>query len=567
MSVSHRSFFLFVIAIFIGLFAALGAYVFRLMIGFVHNVIFSQRLDLLYDANQHSAIASPIWLLLILIPLASLLVVWLIRSFAPEAKGHGVPEVLDAIHYKNGVIRPVVVAVKAAASAISIGSGGSVGREGPIIQMGAAFGSTIGAWFKLSYNDRVILLSAGAGAGIAATFNTPLGGVVFAIELFLLNINRRALLILATSVTSAIFLSRLLLGQTPSFNIPALQTPDYAGTPVYTLLAFSVLGICIGIFAAVFIKSLYFTEDILERKMHNPYFRHFTAMFAVALIIVGLQKYFGHYYVQGVGYASIMGMLRGTFTVPLFLLLLLLSKLAVTCLTLGSGGSGGIFSPSLFMGGSLGTLFGILFDSLVPGYSISLPVFALVGMAAMFGATTGAYLTAIIMLLEMTYDPNIILPLILAVCLAIVTRKVLCPASIYSMKLVLRGKSLPEGLTYNPVDNRLVSDIMNRNLTVTGGDPASLADLNGIELRSGGRTWQLHNKPPIAGAQDAVRYHSYCVVDEASPISQALRVKSRSGAQVIVVSGRSAAGGAVICGIITSESLASEYERINEILS
>ena len=181
-------------ALAIGVIAGVGAWGFRMLIGLFHNVLFLGQFSFVYDANAHTPL-SPWGAGIILVPvIGALIVTWMVENFAPEAKGHGVPEVMDAIHYNQGNIRPVVAIVKSVASALCIGSGGSVGREGPIIQIGSAFGSTLGQIAKIPVNQRITLIAAGAGAGIAATFNAPLGGLVFAIELLLVSINVRTLL-------------------------------------------------------------------------------------------------------------------------------------------------------------------------------------------------------------------------------------------------------------------------------------------------------------------------------------------------------------------------------------
>ena len=187
----------------IGLIAGYGAVVFRAMIAAIHNLCFLGQLSFEYDANLHTP-ASPWGLWIIAVPVAGAVVVaFLVKTFAPEAKGHGVPEVMDAVYYHEGRIRPIVAAVKSVASAVSIGSGGSVGREGPIIQIGAAFGSSVGQVISMPARQRAMLIAAGAGGGIAATFNTPIGGIVFAIELVMPGGSLLALLLWLYRMSSA----------------------------------------------------------------------------------------------------------------------------------------------------------------------------------------------------------------------------------------------------------------------------------------------------------------------------------------------------------------------------
>ena len=217
----------------IGVIAGTGAWGFRMLIGLVHNTLFLGSFSAEYDANVHT-VASPWGMAVILVPvIGALVVAWLVKNFAPEAKGHGVPEVMDAIYYNKGYIRPRVAIVKSLASAISIGSGGSVGREGPIVQIGSAFGSTLGTIFPMLVRDRVALIAAGAGAGIAATFNAPLGGMLFAMELLLVSVNARNFLVVAIAVVVATHISHLLLGTEPSFYVPQLEIPLYRTNLVF----------------------------------------------------------------------------------------------------------------------------------------------------------------------------------------------------------------------------------------------------------------------------------------------------------------------------------------------
>ena len=213
---------LLLLSILIGGASGLGAVGFRALIGLLHNLFFSGRLSWLYDANLHAP-PSPFGAWIILVPVAgSLAVTFLVERFAPEAKGHGVPEVIDAIYYQDGKIRPRVAVVKSLASALSIGSGGSVGREGPIIQIGSAISSYVGEKFKLTTWERITLIAAGAAGGIAATFNTPLGGVLFAVEIVVHEVSVRTLVPVALATAVATYVGRLFFGPRPSFVIPDL---------------------------------------------------------------------------------------------------------------------------------------------------------------------------------------------------------------------------------------------------------------------------------------------------------------------------------------------------------
>jgi chloride channel protein, CIC family len=440
-------------ALAIGLIAGFGAVLFRAMIGGLHNLFFLGQLSFDYDANVHTP-ASPWGAGIILVPVIGAIgVAFLVKTFAPEAKGHGVPEVMDAIHYHDGKIRAVVAAVKSLASALSIGSGGSVGREGPIIQIGAAFGSTVGAIIAMPARQRAILIAAGAGGGIAATFNTPIGGIAFAIELMLPFASPMSLLCVAVSCVTATLIGRHSFGFLPPFDVPAMAAVEGAGLSVSVYPWFVLFALLMGVIAFVVTRSIYWFEDLFDAMPGNYYTRHVIGMVLVGSIFYGFMAlaspWFGqpsHYYIQGVGYATIMDILRGEQSAIGFLLLLAVAKLLVTCLTLGSGASGGVFSPSMFIGAALGAAFGGALNYLFPGIPVTPVHFAYAGMAAMIGGTTGALITAIVMVFEMTRDYTSILPVILTVAIAGAVRQQLSPSTIYTLKLLRRGHVVPQGL-------------------------------------------------------------------------------------------------------------------------
>ena len=260
------------LAVLVGLVSGLGAVVFRGLIAAIHNLLFLGQFSFVYDANAHTP-PSPWGPLVIFVPvLGAAGVAFLVGKFAPEAKGHGVPEVMDAIYYHNGVIRPVVALIKSLASALSIGSGGSVGREGPIVQIGSSFGSTLGQIIAMPPWQRITLIAAGAGGGIAATFNTPIGGILFAVELMLHEVSARTLIPLAISTATATYVGRLAFGPYASFVIPALETRYLHVTNFWLLLCFVGLGILLGTVSVVYIKSIYAFEDFFEKRVKGNYY-------------------------------------------------------------------------------------------------------------------------------------------------------------------------------------------------------------------------------------------------------------------------------------------------------
>jgi CIC family chloride channel protein len=389
-----------------------------------------------------------VWVILVPV-IGAIGVTFIVETFAPEAKGHGVPEVMDAIYYQRGIIRPIVAVAKSLASALAIGSGAAVGREGPIIQIGSALGSTFGQVIRMSMGQRIILVAAGAGAGIAATFNTPIGGVLFATELMMPEISVNTFLPVAIATGAATFIGRLFFGAKPAFSIPLDLAPlPAAPSSVPVLLLYLILGALVGVAAALFVRGLHWAEDAFNR-VPGRYLRHALGMLLVGLLIYALMRWGGHYYVEGVGYATIQATLMGQLDGTLFLLLLYVCKLLATSVSLGSGSSGGIFSPSLFMGATLGGAFAALASAIWPGLPISVPAFAMVGMGTMVGSATGAAMTAVAMVFEMTRDYDIVLPMILAVAVALGVRRVLTRENIYTMKLYRRGHPIPRAMHAN----------------------------------------------------------------------------------------------------------------------
>ena len=430
-------------AVLVGIVARFGAVAFRQLIALFHNLFFFGHLGLAYDTLVHTA-ASRWGAAIIAVPIVgALLVTFLVNTFAPEAKGHGVPEVIDAVHFKRGVIRAPVALIKALASSISIGSGGVVGREGPIIQIGATFGSILAQWTNIPEWQRLALIACGGGAGIAATFNTPLGGVLFAAEILLVEISARTLIPVMIATGTASLIGRVFFGDHPSFLVPQLALDHQALGPGPALLAYVLLGLLTGGAAMLFTRSLYWFEDLFKRVPGNDYVRHVLGMTLVGAIMFVMQQQHRHYYIEGVGYATIQDVLNGGLKAGGLLLLLAALKLLATSLTLGSGASGGIFSPALFIGATLGATFAAGVHVVFPAVDVSQVTAAVIGMACLVGASTGAAVTAVVMTFEMTQDYHVIIPLIIAVSVAYSMRRLLLVDTIYTLKLSRRGKRIP----------------------------------------------------------------------------------------------------------------------------
>ena len=550
--------FICMLAFAVGIIAGLGAWGFRMLIGLIHNILFLGKFQFYYDANLHT-MGDPWGPWVILVPvIGALVVAWLVKTFAPEAKGHGVPEVMDAIYYNESKIRPVVGLIKALASAVCIGSGGSVGREGPIIQIGASFGSTLGQILRLPARQSVTLIAAGAAGGIAATFNAPLGGLAFGIELLLVSINARNILPVTIATVTAAYIGRALLGVEPSFYFSALTELHLHLSSPWSLLFFVPFGIIMGLVSTLFVRGIYWAEDRFDAMPGNTYTRHLSAMLCVGVIIWLLMRFTGYYYVQGVGYATIMDILKGVLTDPMLLIILFSLKFIATCLTLGSGGSGGVFSPSLFMGATMGGLVGHLIEYLFPGIGAHPVAFAISGMAAGVGASTGAIITGAVMILEMTQDSDVVLPIMITTSFAYGIRKWLSPGSIYTLKLLRRGHIVPEGLQSAMAESMMAGDAMVKEYPILDADahvtPSEMPTL----VMSGDAIVGVI--PPHTGGSTAhaLAVDQYIMTPEKNPINDLLRQMERTGSRFALVTGtQKSTRPHKIIGIVTEREVAA----------
>lgn len=554
------------LAVVVGIVAAAGAWIFKKLIAFFHNGLLLQQYSWSYEVTDYVADNPWGWGIIFIPPAAAIVVAFLVKTFAPEAKGHGVPEVMDAIHYNEARMRWQVVVIKAVASALTIGSGGSAGREGPIIQMGAAMGSNLGMLVRMPLNQRITLVAAGGGAGIAAAFNAPMGGILFAVELMLLSVNATTLLPVTLSTVTAIWLMRLVEGRAPLINIPELQVHLPNVESIWVIVLFIPLGILVGLLSMAFIWLLDKAEDFFVGLPGGYYVQHVLGMFMLGIMIYALWEYAGHYYVEGVGYASISQMLVGVLSDPGFLLLLVAFKLVATCLTLGSGASGGVFSPSMFMGAALGAAFGYLCQMAFPGLDIPIAVFAIAGMGGAVAGGTGAMLTAIAMTYEMTFDYNSMLAVMIVASISWATRRWLMPESIYTIKLLRRGHVVPEGLQAAVDASRSVSSVMTDDFKVR--EEADLGDHEPgdtiIVSRGGEFVGALG--PTMGRGHDFTK--GYIVVEPGAPLIPTIQAMDRIDATLVVVS-RNPGSHKVsdVVGILTSRELHSLHKRTVQMLS
>lgn len=432
----HRLLRFYLLVLCTGIAAGIGAIIFRELIGFFHNFFFLGQFSFYYDTLQHTP-PSPWGAAVILVPVVgAACVAYLVKNHAPEARGSGVPEVLYAIYYERGIIRPIVAVVRALASSISIGSGASVGREGPIIQIGAAVGATLGQYIKMTEGERIILIACGAGGGIAASFNIPFTGILFALEIMLPKISMKAILPISMATALATYTSFLYFGNVTFMPIisQAVIQLNFINSIFYILFSI-ILGLC----SAFFIRGLYFAENQFARWQQNYYVKHMLAMLVVGLSMYAMMYAFGHYYVQGLGYATVYDVLLATLTHPGFLLFLAALKTVDTFISLGSGASGGIFSPLVFIGAALGGSFAGATHYFFPdSVAINLQLSVLAGIAGMIGASCAAPIMAIMMAAELTNDFSVILPLIVLVVIASGVRHALVKDSVFTFGLAGR---------------------------------------------------------------------------------------------------------------------------------
>jgi len=421
-----------ILSVVVGLLGGFGA------VGFRHLIDFLMRVWPL-ESFTPEQIAKLDWYWIVGIPaVGGLLVGAITKWFAPEAKGHGVPEVMEAVALRGGKIRPRVVAAKAVASGLSIASGGSVGREGPIVQIGAAIGSAVAQLFKVQRRKMRTLVGCGAAAGIAATFNAPVAGALFAVEVLLGDFAVHQFSPIVISSVLATVVARAYMGDVPAFELTQGQLEAYRLVNPGELVAYAVLGVLAGMLAIFFVRLLAASEDVVERtRLPLP----ITAALGGALVgCLGL--FYPH--VLGVGYETIGSALSGSLGWQL-LLALLGAKLIAVCITLASGGSGGVFAPSLFLGAMLGGVVGAVVNQIAPFATAPIGAYALVGMGSVVAATTRAPITTILIIFELTSDYRVMLPLMIATIVATQIARRFSKFSIYTIKLARRGVMISEG--------------------------------------------------------------------------------------------------------------------------
>lgn len=434
-----------VIASIVGVSAGLGAVVFRGSIDLVQEAMF----DTLNMATSGA------WWKQYLIPLlpavGGLMVGLFTHYFSKESKGHGVPDVMNAVYTQEGRIKPMLAVTKTISSAISIGSGGAGGREGPIVQIGAAIGSALGQFFRLTTEQLRTLVGCGAAGGIAAIFNAPLGGMMFALEIIMGEFSLRTFSPIVVSSVLATAVSRSIIGSDPTF-----QSPVYYMVSNLELVFYFIMGVMAGFVSLWFTRTVYWCEDVFERWKGPPaYLKPAIGGLLIGVIIIWFPG------ISGFSYATINNAIAGNEELWVLCGVFLLKPLA-TGLTLGSGGSGGVFTPALKQGAMLGALVGIGFHYFFPDSVANFGAYALVGMGAVVAGTMHAPLTAMLILFEVTNSYQIILPIMICAITATFVAKSLLRESIYSLALERLGIRVGYGVNLNVIQNLQVKDVMEK---------------------------------------------------------------------------------------------------------
>ena len=446
----------------IGLLAGLIAYVLYKLIGLFTNIFFYHRFVAEFMSARHNQLG---WWVIPIPVIGGLIVGFMAKYGTPKIKGHGIPEAMEAVLVNRSRIQPRVAILKPLSAAIAIGTGGPFGAEGPIIQTGGAFGSLVGQAVHTTASERKVLLACGAAAGMSATFNTPIAGVILAIELLLFEFKARSFIPLVIASTLATAVHMQLLGAGPMFKVSAMDFGIPRALPFYL-----VLGVVCGLAAVGFSKLLYWTEDQFEKLPVDELW--WPAIGALGLGIIG-------YFVPrvlGVGYDTIGDILNANLAWKL-LLVVMLAKAVALVISLGSGTSGGLLAPMFMSSAAMGGIFAMGVDRIFPAANLSAGAFALVAMGAVFGAASRATFAFIIFAFEITRDYNSVLPLMLVSVIADGIAMLLMPrASIMTEKLARRGLHIHQDYEADVLQQMRVAETMDREV------PKLPADMKVSEL-------------------------------------------------------------------------------------
>ncbi len=458
---AHGPTFMVVVAGLIGVVVGLAAVGLRCLIALSNDHVFLDIGDSFPHAGIHNASEffegfTATTLLVLLIPgIGITLAAYLANTYATEAKGHGVPEVMSAMARKAGMMRPRVALVKAAVSAICIGSGGSVGQVGPSVQIGSVLASTFGQAFKMSENGMKTLVACGSAAGIAAIFNAPITGTIFASEVILgnLGLNNITPVLISSVVGSA--MARIFIGDEPAFFVPAfaLESP-------WELILYCMLGVLAGILATAFTKTFYTLDDVFGSIRASYITKAIIGGAVIGIVGIFFPQLFG------LGFDTLNNLLYDTASLSLALIIVLcLLKMVLTSVTLAAGGSGGVYGPSLFIGALMGSAFGVVFNHVMPFEMASPEAYGVVGMSGFLAGATHAPIQAIFIAFELTGDYHEVIPIMLASVLSTLTAKRLLKDSIYTLKNKRRGERIEIGQDLSLLERVYVADVMEKKFT------------------------------------------------------------------------------------------------------
>lgn len=441
--------FMIMLAVVIGLLAGLCNYAFRQLIDLIHWAVIEQGSHFFAISFDHW---SPSRLLVVLFPVLGGLLIIPFRFFFAKDLKFGFAHFLERVNLSGGKVPGRTIFTRGVASAITLGTGGSAGQEGPIAQIGGAIGSQFGQAFQMSGSRLKILVACGVSGGVAATFNAPIAGVFFAHEIVLLSsfeLSSFTSIVIASGMATVV--SRALLG-----NIPAFAVPPYVVGSSTELLFYLVLGGILGVLAVAFIDIHFRIKDAFSRLKMSPLFKPVLGGLLVGIIGIAFPQVFGN------GYEFMETVLDGGGVWYLLAALVLFKALA-TSITIGSGLPGGIFAPSLYLGAVTGGAFGTLLKVLFPAMAISPGAYALVGMGAFLSAVTHAPMTAIFLLFEMTSSYQVIVPIMLTCVIGTSISRHFKKESIETEELARAGISLEAGKERNIMKSIRVGDIMVRD--------------------------------------------------------------------------------------------------------
>lgn len=555
-----RTIYLSFLCIIVGVVSGLSSVGLRCLINFFHNLLFLGTLSF-----KNNPALSPWGKLVIFVPVIGITVANILTNkWAPDSKAHGVPEVMLAVAENKGKIKPGVAIIKTVASAITIGSGGSVGKKGPIVHICSSFGSFLGQLLKLSSRETIILVGAGAAGGLSATFNVPIGGVIFALELIIPEYSIMTIMPLVVSSIVATYISTMILGVHPAYLVP-----QYAMISSHELFLYALLGLLAGLLSIFFIQSVHVVNDFFENLKIPSLLKSVIGGVLVGTIGLISLNLFGSYYLFGAGDDFMNAVLSNQVHSLIMLLLLIVLKILANTITLGSGGSGGIFAPSIFLGAALGGAVGVVGNFIFPGTIGSVAAYAIVGMGAMVAGVTGGVLTSIIMIFEMTRNYEIMLPLMLAVVISHFSAKLIYKETMYTKKLTRYGVNIQFDKRISTLKEILVKDIMEKNI-ISCSSSSSVKEALSIMHKHELRALPVIDKNEVLGTisykelynekadgDDLIANifnHKNICIPKTSNLHEALEVSQEIKSNILII-----VDGEEVLGLITLKQMVYSY--------